>query len=135
MVAQKGRDYLIKLNTTGSTYVGIGGMQEPSIEISNEPVDITNADSAGVRTLLEGAGVNSMTIKGKGVFVDDAVAAQLRTAAALNQHKNFQFVVPGTAVKTFQGSFMISKMTESSTFKESGAYDFQLESAGPVTIS
>lgn len=135
MSSQLGRNYIIKINTTGTTYVAIGGMQEPSVEIDNDKVDVTNADSAGVQTLLENAGVNSITIKGKGIFVDDAALAQMRTLAATNAHKNYQFVIPGTASKTMQGSFMVSKFTESATYKEAGAYDFQLESAGPVTIS
>ena len=40
MAAQKGKDVLIKINTTGSTYVTLGGLRSSSITFSDEAVDI-----------------------------------------------------------------------------------------------
>ena len=135
MAAQKGRNVLVKYNSTGSTYVTIGGAREATLTIANEAVDITNSDDAGIRKLLEGAGVNSVSIKLQGVYVEDAAAAAIRTDASTNAHRNFQFVMPGTVSKTYQGSFMIASYEEAGTYNGSATYNITFESAGAVTIS
>lgn len=135
MVAKKGRDVLVKYNSTGSTYVAIGGAREMTLTIANEPVDITNSDSAGIRTLLEGAGNNSISIKLQGVYVDDAAIAAIRTKASTNVHNNYQFIVPGTSSATYQGSFMIASFEEAGTYNGAVSYNITLESAGAVAIS
>lgn len=135
MAAQKGRNVLLKYNSTGSTYVTVGGAREATLTISNEPVDITNSDDAGIRKLLEGAGVNSVSVKLQGVYVEDAAATAIRTDASTNAHRNFQFVMPGTVTKTYQGSFMVASFEEAGSYNGAATYNLTLESAGAVTIS
>lgn len=135
MVAQKGRNLLVKYNTAGSTYVAVAGSREVTLTINNEPVDITNSDDSGIRKLLEGAGVGSVSIKAQGVYVDDAVVNTLRTLALTNAHANFQLVVPGTVTRTYQGSFMLATFEEAGTYNGSVTYNLTLESAAQVTIS
>ena len=135
MAAQKGRNVLIKYNSTGSTYVAIGGAREITLTITNEPVDITNSDDAGIRKLLEGAGVNSIGIKLQGVYVEDAAATAIRIDAATNAHRNYQFIMPGTVPKTYQGSFMTASWEEAGSYNGAATYNLTLESAGAVTIS
>lgn len=134
MVAQKGRNVLIKyFNGTG--YVTVGGAREATLTIANEPVDITNSDDAGIRKLLEGAGVNSVSMKLQGVYVEDAAAAAIRVDASVNAHRNYQFIMPGTSAKTYQGSFMVASYEEAGSYKDAATYNLTLESAGVVTIS
>ncbi|WP_442577862.1 phage major tail protein, TP901-1 family [Mesorhizobium sp. ASY16-5R] len=135
MAAQKGRAVLVKYNSTGSTYVTVGGSREVTLTINNEPVDITNSDDAGIRKLLEGAGVNSVSIKLQGVYVEDAAAAAMRVDASTNAHRNYQFVMPGTVAKTYQGSFMIASYEEAGSYNGAATYNITFESAGAVTIS
>jgi TP901-1 family phage major tail protein len=133
--AVKARNVLVKYNSTGSTYVTIGGAREVTLTISNEPVDITNSDDSGIRKLLEGAGVNSVSIKLQGVYVEDAAAAAIRTDASTNAHRNYQFVMPGTVSKTYQGSFMVASYEEAGSYNGAATYNITFESAGAVTIS
>ena len=70
MAAQKGLDMLLKINTSGSTYVTVGGLRSTSISLNDESVDITNKDSQGNRTMLAGGGMNSVSITASGVFTD-----------------------------------------------------------------
>src|SRR5690606_10113508 len=112
----------------------IGGAREMTLTIANEPVDITNSDSAGIRMLLEGAGGNSVSIKLQGVYVDGTAIAALRTKAATNAHGTYQFIVPGTAPITYEGSFMIASFEEAGSYNGAVTYNLTLESAGPVTI-
>jgi len=134
LVAQKGRNVLLKYYN-GTSYVTVGGARELTLTINNEPVDITNADDAGVRKLLEGAGVNSVTVKLQGVYVEDAASAAIRTDASTNAHRSFQFVLPGSPGKTYQGTFMVASYEESSSYKDAVMTSLTLESAGAVTIS
>ena len=71
MAAQKGLDVLMKIDISG-TKTTIGGLRSTSITLNDESVDITNKDSLGTRTLLAGAGVNSLSVSGSGVFTDSA---------------------------------------------------------------
>lgn len=135
MAVQKGNAVLVKYNTTGSTYVTIGGARQASVTINNELVDVTNSDDAGIRKLLAGAGVNSVSIKLSGLYVEDAAATAMRTDAATDAHRNYQFVTPGATAKTYQGSFKIASYQESGSYKDAVTYEITFESAGAVTIS
>jgi TP901-1 family phage major tail protein len=132
MTAIKGRNVLLKQNTVGSTYVGVGGSRQVGVTVANEPVDITNSDDTGIRKLLEGAGVTSWSLKFEGIYVEDAAALQMLTDAATNVHRNYQVVVGG---KTIQGSFMITSFNPSGTYNGAVANSLALESAGAVTIT
>ncbi|MDN3273392.1 phage major tail protein, TP901-1 family [Frankia sp. RB7] len=136
MTAQKGRDVLLKLNTTGSTYVTIGGAKTVTWTISNTPVDITNADDAGVRKLLENAGVNSISIKCQGVYMDSANDALVNADAMSNVHRLWQLVWPGvTSDGTLAGSFMIASLEKTGAFNEGATYNITLESAGACSFT
>lgn len=136
MVAQKGRDLLVKLNTTGSTYATIGGARTATLTIGNTQVDITNSDDAGIRKLLQGAGVTSVSLKLQGVYVDDTYIGTLRTDALTNAHRNYQIVMPGsTSAGTFSGSFMLSSLELTGAYNEAMTQSLTLESAGAISFA
>ena len=85
MAAQKGLDVLMKIDISG-TKTTIGGLRSTSITLNDESVDITNKDSLGSRTLLAGAGVNSLSVSGSGVFTDSAAEVAVRTAFQAQQN-------------------------------------------------
>jgi len=145
MAAQKGKDVLMKINTSGSTYVTIGGLRSTSITLNYEAVDITNKDSLGTRTLLAGAGVNSISVSGSGVFTDSTAEALVRTTFQAQQNssdgssaqtpafKSFQFLIPDLG--TYTGSFMIASMEFAGEFNGEATYSFTFESASYVTFA
>ncbi len=145
MAAQKGKDVLIKINTTSSTYVTLGGLRSSSITFSDEAVDITSKDDNGHRLLLAGGGVNSVAISGSGVFTDSSAEQTLRTAYYAQQNtsdgssaqtaafKNFQFVVPDLAV--FTGPFMIESLEYAGEFNGEATYSVSFQSAGYVSFA
>ena len=145
MAAQKGKDVLMKINTSGSTYVTIGGLRSTSITLNDEAVDITNNDSLGTRTLLAGAGVNSISVSGSGVFTDSTAEALVRTTFQAQQNssdgssaqtpafKTFQFLIPDLG--TYTGSFMIASMEFAGEFNGEATYSFTFESASYVTFA
>src|SRR5262245_21787416 len=71
MVAQKGKDLLLKIDTTGHGFVTVAGLRSKRIAFNSETVDITDADSVGRwRELLAGSGMQRAAISGSGIFKD-----------------------------------------------------------------
>lgn len=136
MAGQKGLEFLLAVETTpgGGTYVTIGGMRSNSLTINNEIVDITNKSSSGVRTLLEGAGVNSIEISGSAVFFDDAQSAILLTQAKSNTHVNYQLTLPSdSTATTYTGSFAMASCALAAEYNGEVTLDVTLQSAGVIT--
>ncbi len=136
MTAQKGRDVLVSLNTTGETYVPVGGAQSITVTIANTSVDITNSDDAGIRKLLEGAGVNSISVKLAGIYIDDVYEGTIRTDAMTNAHRNYKITIPGSVSNgALTGSFEITSYEFSSAYNESAKKSLTFESAGAVSFA
>lgn len=137
MTAQLGRSVVLKVETTpgGGTYAAVGGGRTLSMTINNEIVDVTNKDSAGVRTLLEGAGVTSYSATIAGVFNDDSNFQLVRAAVQGNDHLNYQLVFPGTNDQTIQGKFAVTSLEEGGEYNGEQTYSISLESAGTITVS
>lgn len=80
MTAQKGRDLLLKIDTTGAgVFVTVAGLRSHSISFNAETVDVSHQESAGQwRELLAGAGLKSAAIRGQGIFKDAQSDATVR---------------------------------------------------------
>lgn len=145
MAAQKGLDMLLKVNTTGSTYVTIGGLRSTSITLNDESVDITNKDSLGHRQLLAGGGMNSVSISASGVFTDSATEENVRadffgqqntsdgSSAQTASFTNYQFLIPDFG--TLTGSFQITSLEYAGEYNGEVTYSMSFESAGYITYA
>ena len=133
MAAQKGAALLLKINTTGTTYVTVAGLRSTSITLNDEAVDVTNKDSGGNRTLLADAGVHSMSISGSGVFTDATTEETMRAAMNATTFKNFQVLIPNFG--TYTGAFMVSSLEYSGEYNGEVTYSFSLESSGAITYA
>ena len=133
MAAQKGAALLLKINTTSSTYVTIGGLRSTSITLNDEAVDVTNKDSSGNRTLLADGGVFSLSVSGSGVFTDSAAEEALRTAMNASTFKNFEIIIPDFG--TYQGAFMVASLEYAGEFNGEVTYSVTLESSGAITYT
>lgn len=139
MAPQASRTVLVKIGDgeVSETFTTVAGVQSKSIAFSNGTLDVTNDDSSGVRTLLEGLYGKAFSISVSGIAQDDATLGDIRTAALAGTANNFQFVIPGsTSNGTYEGSFIITSLTESGGGQDE-AYSFEctFESAGAVTFS
>ena len=144
MAAQKGLDVLMKIDISG-TKTTIGGLRSTSITLNEESVDITNKDSLGNRTLLAGAGVNSLSVSGSGVFTDSAAEVAVRTAFQAQQNtsdgssaqtaafESFQFIIPNLG--TYTGNFQITSLEYSGEYNGEATYSMSFESAGYITFA
>jgi TP901-1 family phage major tail protein len=135
MVAQKGKDLLIKLDLTGSgAFTTIAGLRASRISFNAESVDVTTLESAGGwRELLGGAGVRSAALSGSGVFRDEDTDERARSIFFNGEVPNFQVIVPDFGI--IEGPFQITSLEYSGSHDGEASYELSLASAGALTFS
>ncbi len=135
MVAQKGKDLLIKLDMTGAgVFETIAGLRATRISFNAESVDVTSLESqGGWRELLGGAGVKSANISGSGVFRDATTDERARQIFFENEVPNFQVIVPDFG--TIEGAFMITSIEYAGTHNGEATYELAMASAGELTFT
>ena len=135
MAAQKGKDLLLKLDTTGAgVYATMAGLRSKKLSFNTETVDITDAESAGRwRELLAGAGVQRASLSGSGIFKDASSDATVRTYFFDGTIRNWQIVVPDFGIVT--GSFQITALEYSGAHDGELTFDIALESGGALTFA
>ncbi len=84
MAAQKGKDLLLKVDTTGTGRSRRSpGLRSRTLAFNAATVDITHTESAGRwRELLAGAGVKSARVAGAGIFKDAASDETVRSSSS-----------------------------------------------------
>ncbi len=135
MVAQNGKDLLIKLDMTGTgTFETIAGLRAQRISFNAESVDVTSLESqGGWRELLGGAGVKSAAISGSGVFKDATTDERARAVFFNSEVPDFQVVVPDFGV--IEGPFMITGIEYAGSHNGEATYDLSMASAGELTFT
>lgn len=135
MAAQKGKDLLLKVDSTGTgSFTAVAGLRTRGIAFNAESIDITHAESAGQwRELLAGGGVKSARVTGAGVFKDAASDALIRTYVFNGTIRSWQIVVPDFGV--VEGPFHIASFELSGRHDNEVSFDMSLESAGELTFT
>lgn len=135
MVAQSGKDLLIKLDMTGTgSFETIAGLRATRITFNAETVDVTSLESVGGwRELLGGAGVRSASISGSGVFRDENTDERARQIFFDAEVPNFQVIVPDFGI--VEGPFQITTVEYSGQYDGEAVYDLSLASAGSLTFT
>lgn len=135
MVAQNGKDLLIKLDMTGSgTFETIAGLRATRISFNAESVDVTSLESqGGWRELLGGAGVKSAAISGSGVFKDATTDERARAVFFNSEVPDFQVIVPDYG--TIEGPFMITAIEYAGSHNGEATYELSMASAGALTFT
>ena len=135
MAVQKGSALLVKVGNAASpeVFATVAGLRDTSISINSETIDVTNKDSARVRTLLADAGIKSFSISGSGVFTDSASEQLILTNFSATTFLNYQFLVPD--YNTFTGAFQVTSIEYSGSYNGEVTYSMSFESASAVTIA
>lgn len=135
MVAQNGKDLLIKLDLTGSgQFETIAGLRASRLSFNAETVDVTSLESTGGwRELLGGAGVRSASISGSGVFRDAATDERARQIFFDGDVPDFQVIVPDFGI--VEGPFMITAIEYAGSHNGEATYEMSLASAGALTFT
>lgn len=130
-----GKDFLIQIGDGADPEVfsSITAIRDTGMTINGEQVDITDKGSSGWRELLEGCGINSMSLSGSGVFSDNANVAILQGRMIDNLHISCRIISGNGDI--FQGTFELSSFERNGTYNDSEQYSMSLESASVVTYT
>ncbi|MCW6510985.1 phage major tail protein, TP901-1 family [Lichenifustis flavocetrariae] len=130
MSASPGKSLLLRVNTTGSTFVTAGGLRSKQVKRAAAKVDVTSADSAGRwQELLPGAAPQSLTFSASDfVWLNDTAYQAFRTAFEGGTLVTCQIVYPGAGY--YQGAFVITQLDESAPYDKEISSSLTLESAG-----
>ena len=135
MTAQRGRDLLLKIDSTGTgNYVTVAGLRTHTLTFNSASVDSSAQDSAGAwRELLAGAGLKSAQIKGAGIFKDSASDIAIRGYFFNDTIVNWQIVIPNFGTVT--GPFQITSLDYAGKFDSEITFDLSLASAGQLSFA
>ena len=132
MVAQKGRDLLLKIDN-GAGFSTVAGLRSKRLSFNAALVDVTDAESVGRwRELLGGAGVQRAALSGSGIFKDQASDALVRSLFFAGTIAAWQIVVPDFG--TVAGAFQIAALEYSGAHDGEVLFEIGLESAGALTF-
>jgi TP901-1 family phage major tail protein len=135
MVAQSGKDLLIKVDMDGNgTFSTLAGLRASRISFNAEQVDVTSLESeGGWRELLAGAGVRSANISGSGVFKDAATDARARELFFNGETPAFQVIVPDFGI--VEGAFQVASLEYAGSHEGEASYEISMASAGALTFT
>ena len=135
MTAQKGRDLLLKIDTTGAgVFQTVAGLRANALSFNAESVDVTHQESAGAwRELLAGAGLKSANVRGQGIFKDAASDETIRTYFFNGTIRRWQVIVPDFGA--IDGPFQITALEIAGRHDAEVTFELALESAGELMFT
>ncbi len=135
MVAQNGKDLLVKIDMTGDgSFETVAGLRATRISFNAESVDVTSLESTGGwRELLAGAGVKTAAISGSGVFKDAGSDERARQIFFDGETPDFQVIIPDFG--TVEGPFQITSVEYAGAYNGEATYELSLASAGVMTFA
>ncbi len=135
MAAQKGKDLLLKVDSTGTgSFTTVAGLRSRSIAFNAETVDVTHQESAGEwRELLAGAGVRSARLQGAGIFKDAASDETVRSYFFNGTIREWQVIIPDFG--TVAGPHQITALEFTGRHDGEVAFEISLESAGQLVFT
>lgn len=135
MVAQKGKDLLLKIDAGGTgTFETVAGLRASRISFNADTLDVTTADSAGRwRELLAGSGVKTAAVSGSGIFKDATSDATLRQVFFDDATPDFEIVIPDFGV--ISGAFQVTSLEYAGNHDGEATFDLALASAGALAFT
>lgn len=133
MAAGKGNDFLFKIWDGVSAYATVGGFRVNTMVINNESVDVTTKGTSMWRELLEGAGIQSMSLSGNGVFKDGVQEELMRAQAAANTIVDYEIYASNG--DKWQGAFQVTSYERAGEKNTEETFSVSLESGGDITFT
>jgi predicted secreted protein len=127
MAATAGRKLRIKRGGTA-----IAGAVTDNLTINNEPIDITDKDAAGWRTMLADVGVRSIEASVEGVLINSTlIAIAVGTASSLLAAHTLEI----DGIGDFSGNFYMSSFEITGEQEDAIRFTAQLVSSGTITFT
>lgn len=135
MAAQRGKDLLLKVDSTGlGGFITVAGLRSRAIAFNAETVDVTNADSVGHwRELLGGSSVKSARITGAGIFKDAASDEVVRGLFFDGEIRTWQVVIPDFG--SVAGAMQVTSFELTGRHDGEVAFELSLDSAGEISFT
>lgn len=118
---------------TPEVFTTVAMQRVTGLAINGETIDVTNKDSDGMRMLLDGGNVRSLTITAEGIFGDDASQTVLEGRALDGSINNYQVVFDGG--RTYEAGYVVTQMEYTGNHDDVHTYSTTLESSGDVEIT
>jgi len=120
----------VRISRNGSNIVGA---RTDSVTINNEPLDITDKDDAGWRTMLNDVGVRSVSCEVEGVLKDSVLLADGVGTASTALLK--ECVVTITGIGTLTGDFFLNSIQIGAEQADVVTFTATLESGENMTAT
>ncbi|MEO0343566.1 MAG: phage major tail protein, TP901-1 family [Pseudomonadota bacterium] len=135
MVAQNGKDLLVKIDMDGSgSFTTLAGLRATRIAFNAASVDVTSLESTGGwRELLSGGGVKSASVSGSGIFRDDDTDARARQIFFDGALANLLLIIPDFG--EIQGAFQITALEYAGNYDGEANYELALASASELSFT
>lgn len=133
MVAQKGKDLLLKIKNETDGYITVAGLRARQISFNAETVNTTDSESAGRwRELLAGAGVRRSSVSGSGIFKDSDSDALVRSVFFEGKIISWQIIIPDFGI--VEGKFQIVSLEYAGQHDGEVTFEIALESANEISF-
>jgi TP901-1 family phage major tail protein len=133
MTAYTGRSMTLKLGTWAAG-TALAQVRTHTLTMDHEVVDITNKDSNGFRTILEGAGTKSIGITMDGIVDNAASYETLFSAANAGSISTYSIGGMGDG-DVIEGSFHLSNFETSGAHNGEQTFSVTLNSSGAWTLT
>lgn len=135
MVAQKGKDLLLKVDSDGlGAFTTVAGMRTRTLAFNAETIDVTDAESAGQwRELLTGGGIKTARVAGSGIFKDAASDETVRGLFFNGTIRDWQMIIPDFGM--VEGAFQVTALEFAGAHDGEVSFELALESAGALTFT
>ena len=119
----------LRISRDGTT---IAGARTDNFTINAEPIDVTDKDDAGWRTLLADVGTRSVSADVEGVLKDAVLIAAATGSASLLLE---ECVITVTGIGTLTGDFMLSSLQLGAEMADAVTFTATLESGESMTVT
>ena len=130
MAALVGRKVTFTPKNGGAAVIGL---RTKTINLNNEPIDITSDDDDGFRTLLEDdPSERSIDFTAEGIL-KDAALIELAAAGGAMLIEEYEMDIPG--IGKFTGDFYFGSIEIGAEYQEAVTFSAEIQSSGEFTFT
>jgi len=115
-------------------FTTIGGMRSKSLSMSADGIDITNQDSDEWKTMLDGAGIKSMSISGSGVYNNQTLFQSMYTKFLANE-LTCLMLIDASVARIYSGCWKLTSLEISGDYDGEGNFSISADSSGQIATA
>lgn len=124
-----------RLAVVSKNAVAIASVRVSTISIANEPIDVTDRDSAGIVELLSASATRQITMSVEGLANSPVLRdIAFGTGSMLLTDMSFKFADALVAADTITGNFYLSSYEETNPHDDAAEFSCEFVSSGAWTL-